>query len=444
MAPLPAEPPVVASRSPFKPHELILWSLALAGLSWCLVVALRHPFEPGANTFSAFYYAALAVRNGTSILAASKDYIYPPLMAWAFQPLTYLPVGTAYRVWLMLSLLLTSSSMFIGVRAFTRAMGAQPQWRAGITAIAFAFLLSLGEAKTAWSVAQCDGLVLDAFAFAFALLTRSPVLAGLTIALGANIKYQTLILVPYLLWRRHFKVVAGTGFGMIIFGLMPMLSLGWQGNRDAWTSALGGLGRFIGLHSNQAADVHSLDWGSSISITSAIARCVRDLNGSPVLLAALLLLVLTAVATAIVCIYKRYQLPLKGALDHGVQHTAILVAVEWCIVLAALLAFGPQTTRRHLFVLMLFHLFIAVWLLAPSMITRGRSLFISSLIAFQLALRLPPSAAWCQPASDAWKYIGGPSWLLIALCLAMLITAGQQVTSSNVKQRAGLRLKADF
>ena len=406
----------------FSRNQLLLWGGALAWLAVCLVGAFRHPFAPGANTFSAFYYASLAVRNGGSILEASTDYIYPPFMAFMIQPFTYVDISVAYRLWLCFSLLLTSSSMYVGIRAFSRCLGLEPHLRFGLTAVAMALLLSAGEAKTEWSVAQCDGLVLDAFAFSFALMRNSPIMAGLVIAAGANIKYQTLVLVPYLLWRRRFKAVAATGVGMAVFGVLPAVSMGWRGTMDSWASALGGLGKMIGLHTQRVADIHALDWGSSVSIPSAIARFARDGHwpswGMPLLLA----LCLGALAVLTVTIYLRHGLPLWGALDANRTDHRSLFAMEWCMVMAGLLALGPQTTRRHLFLLMLFHLFIAVWLFTPGALVRGRNWVITALVVFQLALRLPPSAKWCQAASDAWKYIGGPSWFLLALAFIMLDT----------------------
>lgn len=406
-------------RNPESGIRIVIWTLAGLLLGWILLIAVRHPFKAGDNTFSAFYYAALALRTSGD-LHAVRSYIYPPLMAWTLQPLTLLPPDVAWRVWIGFTFLLTSSSMLVGFRTVTRYFQIAVDEKTALTVMLAALLLSAGEARTEWSAAQCDGLVLDAFSFSLALLGSAPVAAGLVIAFAANIKYQTLILVPYLLWRRHFTAAFAAVFSAGIFGVIPAVTMGWTEALRAWISALGGMGQFAGVHLASSADVHNLTWSSSVSIPSAFARMLQSAgfstHASLLAGAALAMIVLARCAA----IYRTHGLPIAGKLSSTL---AQLTVTEWCAVMISLLAFGPQTTRRHLFILMLMHLATATFLLLPGLDRRDKIRLGTALVVYQLALRLPPSGGWFNTAADAWKWVGGPSWGLLIILLA-LVRAG--------------------
>ncbi len=394
-----------------------IWIAAAVFLIWVFALAIRHPFLPGNNTFSAFFYAARAIGNDVRPKGWPPDYIYPPLLAFLLQPLARLPIAIAFRVWLGLSFLLTCSSMLVGWNAISRLNRIELHWKNAVTIVLAAFLLSAGEAKTEWSVAQCDGLVLDAFSFSLALLFGNPILAGLVIAFGANIKYQTLILVPYLFWRGHWRAGLAATLGFPIIGCLSVFSLGWQGNQEAWASALGGLGKFVGLHTDRTARIHDLDWTSSISLPSAWARILPVMGVSAKWAYPVAGLIAVALLGSIVWLYRRHGQPLRGPLPDR-----RLAVFEWSSIVLFLLAFGPQTTRRHLFLLMLPHLLVVILLFSRALARRQRMLLLVTLIIYQLGLRLPPSGGWLDSAADGWKWLGGPGWCLLPLLVVLLKT----------------------
>lgn len=420
-APPPAQKSSARSSTRVSLDPRLRAFICIGGLSlliWFLILALRNPFKPGKNTFSDFYYAALALRHGEPI-AQIKGYIYPPLMAWLLQPLTHLPIALALRGWQAFTFLLTTSSLWIGYREIARRFGFPRDWKTALTIIFAALILSAGEAKTEWSVAQCDSLVLDSFVFSLALLESSPLAAGAIIALGANIKYQTLILLPYLLWRRQFKAAFFTVVFGVAFALLPAISMGWTGVFQSWGTALGGLGVFVGLHPQTAAEIHPLAWDHSISITSAMARILPTAGFSQNLAFPVSGLIAGLGAFVIATVYFRNFLPLAGRLP---KQSPLLV-LEWSAVMVALLAFGPQTTRRHLFILLFFHLIIAAHLLLAKLSRKEFTWLASALVIYELGLRLPPSAKWSAAESDAWKFIAGPSWCLLVMLLALFVVA---------------------
>ncbi|MGC3990307.1 MAG: glycosyltransferase family 87 protein [Chthoniobacteraceae bacterium] len=368
-------------------------------------------------------------------MSTVKGYIYPPLMAWLLQPLTLLPIAIAHRCWQAFTFLLTTSSMWVGYRTIARYFAWPHDWRTTLTVMLAALILSAGEAKTEWSSAQCDSLVLDAFCFSLALLHSQPVLAGLIIAFGINIKYQTLLLLPYLLWRRHFKVAGAAISGTVLWGLLPMLGLGWAATKEAWAGALGGMGKFIGLRVPGSAEIHDLTWDHSISVTSAFGRGLSYFQLSPSLAFTLGAVIVAAGIILLNEAYRAARLPLIGQLSPPPHQSARLLIIEWCIILVTLLTFGPQTTRRHLFLLLFFHLAIASLLLLPGLSRPGKKRLLIALIVSQLALRLPPSASWCQIASDAWKWIGGPSWGILFLLVVLIQTTLAHLPASDAQAK---------
>ena len=151
------------------------------------------------NTFSVFYFAAKAVATGGDIYKSHVpgsdrcEYVYPPLFAVLVVPLTHFKVITATRIWTLfdagLTVLAVALASIEAVRRFRiRAT------KATICGIAAgSLLLGIGEIKTELATSQTDTLVLICFVLALAWLDQWPILCGLALGFGCNIKYQTLI-----------------------------------------------------------------------------------------------------------------------------------------------------------------------------------------------------------------------------------------------------------
>jgi len=56
-----------------------------------------------------------------------------------------------------------------------------------------------------FALGQTDCLMLLGFACVLRWMERKPLLAGLAVGASANVKYLTLICVPYFLVKRNFK-----------------------------------------------------------------------------------------------------------------------------------------------------------------------------------------------------------------------------------------------
>lgn len=372
------------------------------------------------NTFSVFYFAAAAVSKGGNLYASHPpggrcEYVYPPLFAALLTPLTALRLGAARRIWTLLDAALTLVAAGACAREAARRFRVPACPAAAIAAAGL--LLGMGEIKTELSTSQTDTLVLTAFVMALVWLDRFPMLAGAALGFGCNIKYQTLITLPYLLATRRWRAAASASASAVGFALLPALLVGFRKNCVYLGSAFGGLGRFAGLHATHAAATVPLTWIRSVSITSALGRLLEHFGFCPGRAIPL------AFAAAIACllgmraIYRLHGFTMLRGPRRGADALAM---IEWTGLMAAWLAFGPEVSRRHMYVLLLMHV-VAVALL---LVSRGRPrvLLFAGLLLCQAALRLP-SGHGLAASARGFNWIGGPSVCML-LFYAAILNAG--------------------
>jgi len=373
------------------------------------------------NTFSVFYYAAKALASGGDIYrshapgSARSEYVYPPLFALLMTPLVHFKVVAATRIWTAVDACLTLLALLLGARETARRFHI-PQVRSALATIAAGgLLLGIGEFKTELGTSQTDTLVLVSFILALAWLDRRPGLCGLAVGFSANIKYQTLIVLPYLLITRRWRAAASTALSAAGFALLPGLFVGFAQNSQYLCQALGGLGHFASIQSEGAASTVPLTWARSVSLTSAMARVLDSCEIDPsraFLLAPLVACGLVALAWLL---YRKHRVPM--APRAGEPALESLVAVEWTGLMVAWLVFGPEVSRRHMYVLLLMHM-LAVGLLFKAR-GRQRLLLIAGMVIGQAGLRMPEGSG---AAGTFFNWAGGASWMLLIYYATLLST----------------------
>jgi hypothetical protein len=206
--------------------------------------------------------------------------------------------------------------------------------------------------------------------------------------------------------------------------LLPALVLGWQRNLDYLKKAFAGLGLFAGIHSQAAANTVEITWIRSVSITSAMARLLEMGGSKPSHAFVLGGGIAVAFLLVVWMIYRSWNARLfapNPMSDASGKPLAAVMAFEWLGLMVAWLAFGPEVSRRHMFVLLLFNL-TALGLLAVPLSKVNKLPLIIGLVIFQLGLRLPPSNQTFAQASEFWNGIGGPSWCLLIGYASLLWT----------------------
>lgn len=178
--------------------------------------------------FSAFYTAGQAARAGVSPYWTAPDrdpplwdgvdlylpsrFLYPPLAASFFAPLTFLGYAAAKHVWMAL----TSAAVFAALAILARALRWRPTLASGLGLAAFTCLFQ--PLVLHLERGQVDALTLLMVALALRPMVsdgRDTVTSGMLLALGSALKPNLAGLVPFLLLRRRWRALAGYAAGAL-------------------------------------------------------------------------------------------------------------------------------------------------------------------------------------------------------------------------------------
>ena len=171
--------------------------------------------------------------DGVAIFEHSR-FLYPPLAARFFQPLTLFPYAVAKGLWTLLSLLavigaVTISARVAGLRRALPLLGLA------------AFVAWFHPLMTLLERGQVDGFVLLAITAALALSMRggrAELAAGALVALATLFKPHVAYLVPFLALRRQWQAIGGfAAAGALIF-LAGLGIDGWGATQDYLTKQL--------------------------------------------------------------------------------------------------------------------------------------------------------------------------------------------------------------
>jgi hypothetical protein len=320
--------------------------LLLAVYAWrFLLPLLTEAQAPRADDFQDYMYAARQISIGGDPYAdfarthlpwdwsLSSGYLYPPAFAAFLIPLTFLSNDLAVRLWLLLIQAAVVASLLI-----VYAMIGRPSRRELLCVVGITTTF-LPLAASVWTGAM-NSILLLMLTVAWALWLRGrDGISGVVVGLAAVFKVFPLALLPYLAWRRHWRLViaagvtglAGLGFGVLVTGidhnlfyfreLLPHLSAG-TGFRE--NQSLAGLASRICAPS-------TLEQGGSAG------WCGRAL-GWPA--------ALTAVGLLIVAVRRPERRPLEFAL--AVTILPLISSVTWSFHLVLLL-FPIALLIRHFF-----------------------------------------------------------------------------------------------
>ena len=370
--------------------------------------------------FFEFYSGADALLKGTNIYEAGRlGYIYPPLLAFLLAPLSMLPIDQAAWLWLAVKIGLLAACGWWGAAEIQQRL-AQPRDRASLLMIVLSgMLLDMDKLRTEMNMQQSNMLVLLCFVLALRWLDRRPLLSGLVLGFGANIKYLTLIALPYLIVRKRFKAAAATVAGSAFWALLPATVLGWDRNIEFLRYALGGLVNLVSRDSAATGAAKVMGPEAGMSITAFAARYFSAGQHS----AASISVAGTAALLYILAVWGIYRstgtpfLRGRGGLAESRDILPGVVALEWAGLIVFALAFSPQTGSPHLSILLLPCLAAAGVLLMPRQQISGLPLIAGLLIMFA-GLVLP----YGHDNAARWHHIAGPIWCILTMYLTLLWT----------------------
>lgn len=383
-------------------------------------------FKGRQGDFIHFHEAAKALLAGDDIYLAYKQwYSYPPLLAVLLAPLGKLPLGQAGAVWAMTNAVLISGLMTWTARELLRRFAIAPTLKNVGAAGLVATLLMADKIRAEMRLGQSDAVVMIGMFGALSFLGRRSALCGVLLGLAANIKYQSLAVLPYLLIRRRWTEAVAALLGGGLIALASALVFGWERNLEYLSRAFNGLKFVVGMipKDRTGPDLYPLHWERSVSIPSTLARAVLRVSGGTELSSAGKLVVMGGVGLlAAACVglawwlFHRAGLSLwkgrGGAADDATPQSRAIVGLEWAGLVAGVLAFSPQTTNRHMILVIFLALVGSVILLfRPRRVRAGW--LIAGMIVGLLGLILPPGGSATEPAQMAWRAVGGPTWCVL-------------------------------
>jgi uncharacterized membrane protein len=356
--------------------------------------------------FGIYYDAAMALRTGDDLFGAYEQapltYIYPPFLAILFMPFTYLPINVAGAIWVVINLGLLLACLWLGGRLFLDRFNARLDVATMPVLLLLTVIFFQPRIDAEFDQGQVDFLVLLGILGGLALVHRFPFIAGVILGLVANIKYQTVIFLPYFMIRGWWSGAVGFVSGAIAFALSGALVIGWATNLEYLKRAFAGLGSLLGLPEAEGPKpfIFPMDWSESISFTSAIARWTNISQNGQTMTFVFVLVVGLLCALVGWGLYASQGVALfkgrGGIAARTSKDQRSLVMLEWIGLMIAALAFAPQTKMRHLVLLLPLVMVGVMTLIVPRQGVRRMPLLVSMIILF-LVLVMPP------PIDDAWR-----------------------------------------
>lgn len=383
-------------------------------------------FVTGCGDFEHFYHGARALRDGIDLYASGvRGYIYPPLLAFLFMPLTAFTVQTAAWVMLVINLGLGLMCAWVMAGETLRRFDIEATTTRVAVVAALATLFAATKLRSEFQMWQTNILLMAALVLALRFLDSRPRLAGLLLGLAFDIKYLPIVFLPYLLLRRRFVAAGWFCIGIVAFALMPALVTGWSTNLHYWAQALSGIAHLFGISMPgiPPANIDPIGVGHSISITSGISRMLSDAPRAmgPAVVACI------ATATALVLwrVYRHADVPLlawPSAAEQGAQPWRLLVVFEWSALIALDLAFSPQTNPRHASLLLMTFVPMAAMLCFPAPgVPRWPAWVGTAILLF--GMLYPPNLPSMLQELAWWRHVGGAGWCMV-LALPFFVAAG--------------------
>jgi hypothetical protein len=386
------------------------------------------------DDFHVVYSGARAMLDRAEIYAATHGmYIYSPFLAFVFQPLALLPERVAAIAWLILIAIIILAATIIASHKIIETWELSPlhgDHSNSCLVSAGALLLIFEKIRSEFILGQTDCLILFGLALILCWLDRHPRLAAIAVGATANFKYLALIFVPYFVIKRNYRSAIASVVWFAFFFVLPALEAGARLIGDYVMNAAAVLAKVIGEHGFLAAAaggrkpvVNSVVWANSVSLTSSVFRVTRSLHVSDVVAALVIALLLIGIVAALVWVGRRYNVDLfrPATTKLASAHVRKTNSIEWAALIVLALIFGPQTTARHMIMLMLVYV-VGLALVFVKQRRGPRILLLASMIATAVALSLPFRQTGVHPALVALKSAGAASWcaLLVILCIAWI------------------------
>jgi len=311
-----------------------LIGILLALYAWRFLLPLLARQTPRADDFQDYLFAAHQITTGGDPYAnfirnhvpwdwsLSSGYLYPPAFAVTLIPLTWISNELAVRLWLFL----IQAAVLLSLLIVYRVIGAPKR---GEPLAVVAVLTTFFPLANTVLAGTMNSLLLLLLTGAWACWQRRrDIAAGVLVGAAAIFKLFPLALIPYLVLRRHWRLLAATaliGLGGLALGLAVT---GIDHNIYYFREMLPHLAAGTGYRENQSlAGVTARLCNPSLAEAGGSAGWCGRILGWPLVLA-LLAIVLTATARAS-----------RSGLEFALAVTALplISSVTWSFPLVVLI-----------------------------------------------------------------------------------------------------------
>jgi alpha-1,2-mannosyltransferase len=341
-----------------------------------------------------------ALGDGVDI-AQRYNYPNPPIMALLLYPLARLPA--AVQQW---GLPERAASIFAALCWF--------YIKAGLTLLAFRWVFQLVEepsrpfplwAKSLTVLLALRPIMSDlqhgnvnlfilflVVAALYAYRRKHDVAAGIVLGLAIACKITPALFVPYFLWKRSWKALAGCTAGLALFlwpGLVPAVFMGWQGNEHHLVSWYYDMvhpyvieGRVTSEHHNQSLPglvarlaTHSPSFSTYVNNQYTPTHYDNWLDLSPAQARWLVKGCMGLFALMVVWVCRTPTMPREGWR----------LSAEFSIVLLGMLLFSERTWKHHCVTLLLPFAAICYYL-ATAAPSKGLRIYLIGSLAVTMTL----------------------------------------------------------
>jgi alpha-1,2-mannosyltransferase len=383
----------------------------------------------------------LSIETSTNIYAV-HNYPNPPIMALVLYPLAKLPPLAGAMTWFALKVLM-ANGMALWCLSLLRRPGEPMPKRFAAWGLPVALLLSLHPILG--DLAHGNVNVFIAFLVVGSLVLycrRWDFSSGIVLALAVACKVTPALFVPYFLWKRAWKQLAGCAVGLALWlFVVPGAALGWNENQTLLTSWFTQMvrpfvleGKVTTEHQNQSlpglayrlltTEPSFLDYDDDEGKPFATAfHNLLTLNPVVVQILLKLTMLLFAFGVVVLCRWPTHRA--------AVPRAGPLLVAEFSLILVGMLLFSERTWKHHAVILIVPFILMG-WVLsesAPARISR-KGLFAVMLCVG--ALMWVPSVLSQQSQDLAMVYGSSTAaFVLLLFACAYVLSCGGELVPQN-------------
>ena len=434
-----------------------LW-FALALLALFAAVSVQYSLKALHNR-SAFDRWREMIVNGLESgedMAAIHGYPNPPIMAIVLYPLAKMPPMWGALTWFYLKVGMTLLSLRWVFKLIETAEIPFPLWARVATV-----LLSIGPIIGDLEHGNVNLFILFLVMAALtAFRNRRDVIAGLLFGLAVACKVTPALFIPYFLWKRQWRVLAGCAAGLMLFlwpGFVPGLCLGWDENQKQVGSWYREMvypfvveGKVTSEHNNQSLPglvsrlaTHSPSFSTYINGVYTPTEYDNLVELSP---AGSRWLVKGCMALFALVVVWRCRAPTQ-------PRQGWRLSAEFGFILLGMLLFSERTWKHHCVTLVLPFAVVCYHLAAQPMSRWLRASVIGGLAAVALLMISTSSGVFADDSAKAAdvsdlfgkqaQVYGAYVWAYVALGTMLMVLIGRNSKATNSRpETLGTSVKA--